>query len=148
MKLNSRIFVAVAALFACSWTLADEAPQEQRHELMEDVGAAAKQIGRMLEGETAFDAERAMNSFETWDNAAAVFGDMFPAGSEGGYDTRAKPTIWSDRIGFDEALQGFSDAVDAAIAAKPQDLEALQAAAGPVFKRCKACHEEYREEED
>lgn len=148
MKLIHRVSVVLAIALVCPGILADEAPQEQRHELMEDVGAAAKEIGRMLEGESAFDAERAMDSFRTWQSASAVFGDMFPAGSEGGYDTRAKLTIWSDRIGFDEALQGWSDAVDAAIKANPQDLDALKAAAGPVFKACKACHEQYREEED
>jgi len=36
--------------------------------------------------------------------------------------------------------------VDAAIAAKPDSLEALNAAAGPVFKTCKGCHEGYRVE--
>ena len=148
MKLYLRISAFLATVLLCSWALAQEAPQVQRHDLMEDVGAAAKQIGRMLEGETSFDAARAMNSFETWQSASGEFGDMFPAGSETGYDTRAKLAIWSNRIAFNEALEAWGDAVDAAIAANPQDLEALKAAAGPVFKKCKACHEEFREEKD
>ena len=40
-----------------------------------------------------------------------------------------------------------SEATEAAVAASPQDLEALKAAAGPVFKVCKSCHESYRIED-
>lgn len=128
--------------------LADATPQEQRHELMEDVGGGAKTIGKMLEGEEPFDAAAAMGALQTWADAAAVVGTLFPEGSETGHDTEARSTIWSDRAGFDAALQGWAEAVDAAIAADPQNLESLQAAAGPVFKKCKACHEEYRVEEE
>jgi cytochrome c556 len=128
--------------------LAAESPQEQRHELMEDVGSGAKTIGKMLEGEEAFDAAAAMSALQTWDHAAGVVGDLFPEGTETGYDTEAKATIWSDRAGFDAALQAWSEAVDAAIAANPQDLPSLEDAAGPVFEKCKACHENYRVEEE
>ena len=152
MVSNGRRSLVVAALVSLllpvGSTLAAESPQEQRHELMEDVGAGAKTIGKMLEGEEDFDAAAAMSALHTWDHVSGVVGDLFPAGSETGYDTLAKAAIWSDRAGFDAALQGWADAVDAAIAANPQDLESLQAAAGPVFQKCKACHEDYRAEKD
>lgn len=142
------VLAVLSALLPLGSVLAAESPQEQRHELMEDVGAGAKTIGKMLEGEEAFDAAAAMQALQTWDHASGVYGDMFPAGSESGYDTEAKATIWSDRAGFDAALQAWAEAVDAAIAANPQDLGSLEAAAGPVFEKCKACHEEYRVEKD
>ena len=138
------VLSTVTLLFGLQSAVAGDSPQEQRHELMEDVGGGAKTIGKMLEGETAFDAAAAMGALQTWAEVAAQFGDLFPEGSESGYDTEAKATIWSDRDGFNTALGAWSDAVDAAVAANPQDLEGLQAAAGPVFKKCKACHEEYR----
>lgn len=143
-----KLSVAILLLTVGTSLLAGESPQEQRHELMEGVGDAAKPIGGMLKEEMAFDAETVMASFQTWADAAAVFGDMFPAGSESGHDTEARATIWSDRAGFENALAGFAEAVDAAIATQPQDLEGLSAAAGPVFKKCKACHEDYRVEDD
>jgi cytochrome c556 len=140
--------VLSSLLLPVSSAFAAESPQEQRHELMEDVGGGAKTIGKMLEGEEAFDAAAAMNALQTWNHAAGVFGDLFPAGSDSGYDTEAKATIWSDRAGFDAALQAWAEAVDAAIAANPQDLASLEAAAGPVFEKCKACHEDYRVEKE
>lgn len=143
-----KLFAAVLLVVAALPVLAGDSPQEQRHEVMENVGKAAKAVGGMLKEEAPFDAAVAMASFETWAGAAARFGDLFPPGSETGHDTEAKATIWSDRAGFDAALAGFAEAVDAAIAAQPQDLEALNAAAGPVFKQCKGCHEEYRVEDE
>jgi cytochrome c556 len=146
----TRYTTIIASLFlplAASVALAGDAPQEQRHELMEDVGGAAKPIGQMMKGERAFEAEVAMQSFETWSEAAARFGDLFPEGSETGYDTEAKSTIWTDRAGFDAKLATFSERVQSAIDAAPADLEALKSAAGPVFKACKDCHESYRVED-
>lgn len=148
MRSISKFIIALAASLSMAAAVAGESPQEQRHDLMEHVGDAAKAVGQMLKGEKPFDAETAMQSFQTWQDAAGKFGDMFPEGTETGYDTRAKAEIWTDREGFNAALQAFSDAVDEAIAAAPQDLDALNAAAGPVFKKCKACHEDYRTEED
>jgi cytochrome c556 len=115
---------------------------------MEQVGDAAKPVGKMLKGEMAFDAATVMASFRTWADAAATFGDMFPEGSESGFGTEAKATIWTDRAGFDSSLQAYAEAVEAAIEAAPQDLESLQLAAGPVFKQCKACHQDYRVEDE
>ena len=138
------LVAASTVLFTLQLAIAGESPQEQRHELMEDAGGAAKTIGKMLEGESPFDAAVAMDALQTWHDVAGPFGDLFPEGSQTGYDTEAKATIWSDRDGFNAALAAWSEAVDAAIAADPQDLDALGAAAGPVFKKCKACHEEYR----
>lgn len=142
------IFTALLLLFPVSQVLAAESPQEARHELMEGVRDAAKPVGEMLKGERDFNAAVAMESFQTWAEAAAIVGDLFPEGSETGYDTEARATIWTDREGFNAILLAFGEAVDAAIAANPQDLEALKTAAGPVFKTCKDCHEGYRVEED
>lgn len=138
------IFVSVSLLVFAPLAMAGDSPQEQRHELMEGVKGAAKDIGGMLKGEAPFDAAVANAGLNTWADAANVFGDMFPAGSETGFDTEARATIWSDRDGFNAQLALFAEKTEAAVTANPQDLDALKAAAGPVFKVCKSCHEEYR----
>ena len=140
--------VFFAAMSFSMFALAQQSPQERRHELMEGVGDAAKPVGAMLKGEAPFDAALVMKALETFDDAAPKVKSLFPEGSETGYDTLAKSTIWTDRSGFDANLKAFSDAVDAAIAAAPHDLDSLNAAAGPVFKECKSCHESYRLEKD
>jgi cytochrome c556 len=127
---------------------AGDSVQEQRHDLMVEARDAAKSIGGMLKGEQPFDAAAAMASFEVWARVAVTAGDLFPEGSETGYGTEAKETVWTDREGFNQKMLEFSQAANNAIEAAPQDVEALQAAAGPVFKTCKGCHEGYRVEDE
>ena len=148
--MNRVIFISsiLALMFSLSPAWAADSPQEVRHEMMEAVGDAAKPVGKMLKGEQEFDAAVVMESFQVWSNAAIDFGDLFPEGSETGYDTEAKETIWTDRDGFNEHLVTFTDAVISAIEDNPQDLEMLKTATGPVFKACKACHEDYRVEDE
>ena len=143
--LKKYLFPTLAlAVIPAAVALAGDSPQEARHELMEDVGGAAKTIGKMLKEEAPFDAAQAMEALQVWADSAEPFGDMFPKGSETGFDTEAKSTIWSDRAGFEQALAAFKEKAEAAVAANPQTLAELQPAAGPVFKTCKGCHESYR----
>jgi cytochrome c556 len=128
--------------------IASDDPAEVRHELMEGVGDGAKAVGGMLKGQREFDAQVAMDAFLVWQKAAEEFGALFPDGSYSGGPDEAKEEVWTDREGFDALLAAFADAVDQAVAANPQSLEELNAAAGPVFKNCKKCHEGYRVEGD
>jgi cytochrome c556 len=89
-----------------------------------------------------------MAALKTWKKTATEAGDLFPEGSDTGHDTEAKATIWTDRAGFESKMAKFNTRVDAAIAANPDSLEALKAAAGPVFDACKNCHEGYRVEKE
>jgi cytochrome c556 len=144
----SRILIStiLLALFISGVALADSDPILERQHLMEDTRDAAKVIGGMLKQKQPFDAEAAMQAFKVWKNTANEAGDLFPDGSGTGHDTEAKVTIWTDRDGFNEKIADFGTSVDAAIAAKPDSVEALNTAAGPVFKTCKGCHEGYRVE--
>ena len=146
----SRIFVStiLSSVFIATVAFAGSDPIKERQHLMEETRDAAKVVGGMLKGNTAFDAEAAMAALKTWKNTATKAGDLFPEGSETGHDTEAKSTIWSDRAGFDEKMADFNTAVDVAIAAKPDTLEALKPVAGPIFNTCKGCHDGYRVEKD
>jgi len=146
----SRIFVSIilSSAFIATVAFAGSDPIKERQHLMEETRDAAKVVGGMLKGNTAFDAEAAMAALKTWKNTATKAGDLFPEGSETGHDTEAKSTIWSDRAGFDEKMADFNTAVDVAIAAKPDSLEALKPVAGPIFNTCKGCHDGYRVEKD
>ena len=120
-------------------------PQDERHELMESVKDGAQVIGPMLQGKKDYDAEAAMAALNVWADVGQKFGDLFPEGSEGG---EAAPAIWEDRDGFNAALNEWRDATTSAIAASPQTLDDAQAAIGPVFNKCKNCHDTYRIEEE
>ena len=142
------ISVFLSSLLIAGVVFAGSDPIKQRQALMEDTRDGAKVIGAMLKQEKPFDAAAAMGALMVWKKTAEEAGGLFPEGSETGYDTEAKETIWSDRAGFEKALAEFGEKVDAAIAANPDSLEALKANAGPVFQSCKNCHEGYRIDKD
>ena len=106
------------------------------------LGGLAIAIGLLV------DAAVVMASLETFSDVAGSFGELFPAGSENGKDSKAAPAIWEDRAGFDDALAKWQDAVAAAIDAAPATVEDTKAALGPVFNACKGCHDSYRLEDD
>lgn len=147
-KQKTRIAAAAVLSFLSTVALAGHTPIHERHELMEDVGKAAKPIGQMLKGEAAYDVDVFMASLATFESASQKFGELFPEGSETGEDTEAAPAIWEDRAGFDEALAAWADAVGAAVTAKPATLEEAKPVAGGIFKTCKGCHDTYRIDTD
>lgn len=132
------------AMVAGPLAMAGEDPREERHELMESVGKAAKPVGEMLKGDREFDAAVLMTSLGTWEEVSAVFGDLFPEGTETGMGTEAAPAIWEDRAGFEEALGMWRERVLAASEAAPQTLDEAKPVVGPVFNACKNCHDNYR----
>lgn len=144
----SLISSILALLIPMASAMAEETPQEKRHELMEGVGDAAKPVGGMLKGELEFDAEVVRKSIMTWWTASNELGQLFPEGSETGYDTEAKSTIWSNPDGFVSAQMDWAQAIQKAVVANPQTLEDLKPLAGDIFKQCKACHEDFRVEKE
>ena len=148
IKKTIQLALASAVLSMVSLAVADDDPRHERHELMEDVRDAAKPVGKMLKGESEYDAEVAMASLATFSEVAKVFGGLFPEGTETGDGTEAAPAIWEDRAGFEEALAQWAEATDAAIVAKPATLEEAKPVLGKVFGSCKNCHDTYRIEEE
>ena len=114
-------------------------PIHDRHELMEGVGDAAEAIGKAMKAGKPADAAAPAEKI-----AAAVdkFLTLFPAGSEH-VDSRAKPEIWTKRADFDR-LGHELETTATALAAAAKGGGDVKAAAGAMFKNCKACHKEFR----
>jgi cytochrome c556 len=142
-----RALLITAGLAAASLTIAADDPRLERHELMEDVGDAAKPVGAMLKGERDYEWSVVENSLKTFEKVSMRFGDLFPAGSETGEGTEAAPAIWDDRGGFEEALADWRTATIEALAAEPETLDAAKPFLGAVFNQCKNCHDGYRIED-
>lgn len=119
---------------------------EQREAAMKVVGKSTGTIGKMLKGETEFSADEANTALAAMKEAATGFGDLFPDGTElqGSNEFKAAPAIWTDGDGFSAEVVKFAGAIDAAIAANPQDKAALGAVFGTIGQSCKSCHEDYR----
>jgi len=131
---------AALALTTSAWAAGD--PAKERQDLMKNVGAATKAGAGMAKGEVEFNLGAAQLVLRTMNNAGLAFGYMFPEGSQSGSETEAKPEIWSDRAGFDKAVNKFT--VDTGTAATITDLDSFKVAFGAATENCGACHKAYR----
>jgi cytochrome c556 len=140
-----RMTIAVAVgLIATCLGAAEPDPIHERHEMMEDTRDALKPMAQMVKGERDFDATTVSAGLATMQHVAEHFGSLFPPGSESGGKTEAKPEIWSDRAGFEQALDEFAAAVDKAATAAPQSVDELKPLLGGITRTCKGCHDTYR----
>ncbi len=76
----------------------------------------------------------------------AAYPALFPDGTQTGHDTKAKPSIWSDRDGFNAAAAKLVKASEAlAEAAKSGDKAAFAAAFTAEGQTCGNCHRQFKE---
>ena len=139
--------VGIAVTVVSVGASAAEDPILTRKKLMQANGGAAGIAQGMIKGEIPFSPVLAESALRTFNAVAYSAGDYFPAGSDKG-DTRASPKIWEEMAEFQEYLGNFQKATDAGRAAKPETLEAFQAAMGDIGKACGACHEDFRLEQN
>jgi cytochrome c556 len=73
------------------------------------------------------------------------FPSQFPAGSEQGHNTKARPEIWSDHAGFETAASKMADAADRlAELAKAENTEGVKLQVKAIGAACRDCHRDYR----
>ncbi|ESR24846.1 c-type cytochrome [Lutibaculum baratangense] len=140
----SAAFLAFAAVAA----VAQDDPIETRQQIMKDVGKATGAGAKMAKAEEPFDAATAEEVFTTIHAKIEQFPQYFPEGSETGGDTEARPTIWSDREGFEKAADNLQQVAAKYMADVPQDLKTFRPAFAEMTRMCGACHEDYRVKKD
>lgn len=136
-------FAVIASTAALALT---DDPIATRRQLMQANGAAMGAAQAMIKGDIPFNAAVAMSALQNFEAVGYSFGDYFPPGSDQG-DTRASPKIWEEMAEFQQYITDFRNNAAAAITAKPETLEAFQAALGPLGQNCQQCHQEFREEQ-
>lgn len=133
------------AIVATAVSAAGADPIADRKALMKERGGLIGQVAPMVKGEQPFDAAKVEEVFAALQANAAKYDvdALFPESSKEG-DTIASPKIWEDMAGFKAAVAKYEADVKAAVAAKPQDVDALKASFGAVAGNCGTCHEAYR----
>ena len=119
----------------------------ERHEGMEAVGKANKEIRRALEA-TPPDLPTVKRSAARIAGLSRKASGWFPAGTgpELG-KTGAKPEIWQTLPDFTAKLHDFQGAAKLfSAAAASGDANAIKARYTDLGKTCKACHDKYRSE--
>ena len=117
-----------------------------RHEGMEAIGDALKAAHRALGSSDRGTVRANAAKIAQLSQQASIW---FPTGT--GPDvgkTRAKAEIWQTPDDFGAKLRGFQAAAAAFnIAARGNDVSAMNARFGDLGGTCKACHDKYRAEE-
>ncbi len=127
---------------------AAHSPISARQAAMKAVGGQMRTLGGMAQGKVAYDDFAVISALEIMRDAAASARPLFPAGTEMGEETRAKPEIWADGSDFDTRMGQLLASLDAAIAAEPADLASYRPLFGAIAGSCKGCHEKYRAPEN
>lgn len=111
-----------------------------RQTLMKEIGGAAKALGDMASGKTAFDAAVAATAKATLVDHAGQIGAKFEKNATDP-GSEAKPEVWSNWEDFlkdAKALEGAASGLDAT------SVDTVGAGMAAVGGACKACHTEYR----
>ena len=139
-----RIAIAtIAVALGATAVVAQSDVIAQRREIMKGVGAATKDPGGMLKGETPFDLAKVQKALATYQDAAQKMPTLYPENSKTGGETTAAPKIWEDMAGFKDHFAKFAaDAQKASAAIKEE--ATFKANFPAVLKNCGGCHETYR----
>jgi cytochrome c556 len=145
-----KLFLAAAATIAALTPLAAQAqfakPEDAikyRQSAFSLMGAHFGRMGAMVNGRVPFDAKVAADNAVLLVALSKLPGGAFPAGSESGLNTRAKPEIWKDNAKFTAAYQKMVAEIGK-LPAAAGDAGTLKTAFGGAAATCKACHDDFR----
>ncbi len=146
-KFSTAVLVAAATLCASS-AFAQVKPEkaiEYRQGVYAIVGWNMGPMAGMVQGRIPYDkevfAKRAANLAAVLPMAA----EGFPAGSDKGLPTQAKPEIWSNATDFKAKLdKSIDEATKLAAVAKTGSLDDIKKQFGATGATCKACHDDYK----
>jgi cytochrome c556 len=138
-----RTGVVVGLMLMGSGSYASEL-SDYRHNVMEAVGGHMQAIVKIAKNEVPYSTHLGVLA-SNMVGLAEISGDIFREGSEGG---EALPAIWSEPEAFAKRLAAFQDAARDFNSVVVQDDkqrfgESLQA----LGQACKACHDDFREED-
>ena len=102
-------------------------------------------MGAMASGKAPYDAKAFQTAADRAAVLASIASESFPAGSDTGAPTKAKPEIWTQQADFQKLMKDLTDRSAAvAQAARSNDLDTVKPAVGALGGSCKACHDKYK----
>lgn len=137
------ILVAAAMTVGVTAVLAQEDPVEQRQKIYKSWGAAAKEPGQMLKGETKFDLDKVQAALRTFTEGTKHLPKLFPANAKSGAKTAALPAIWEKQQEFNALFVKFENEAQAALNTI-KDEATFKAEFPKVLRNCGGCHETFR----
>ncbi len=105
-------------------------------------------LSKMAKGISPYDRESFIHNAETLAFLVKLPKEGFIPGSDKG-DTKAKPEIWSDAVGFRRANEALEKETGKLVElARGNNFDATKEQLVRVQKACKACHEDFKNRAD
>ncbi|HLT78827.1 MAG TPA: cytochrome c [Ferrovibrio sp.] len=143
---HKALFAAVIGLSVASaggFALAQADVIKARQEGMKAQGAAMTAIKKVVDGNGP--AADAVAPARTIAQTSEKVPSLFPAGSDKGAETWAKPEIWANKADFDaKAMNAKAAAEKLAASAQAGNMDAVKADFAALGGTCGACHRPYR----
>lgn len=141
--------IGTSTLLASGTAAAQAKPEEIikfRQSVYTVIGWHVRPLGAMVKGQMPFDQAEFLRNANIVADMSKIAPHAFPAGSDTGAKTRAKPEIWSDAAGFKKVMDNFqAEAAKLAEVAKTaSSVDQVRGQFGALGKACAACHDNYR----
>ena len=102
-------------------------------------------MGAVVGGKMPYDAKAFQVRADRSVVLAQILPEVFPAGSDKGAPTEAKPEIWQQQADFKKLLADTQDKLAAlAKTAAGGNLEAIKPVFAAAAESCKTCHKKYK----
>jgi len=143
---------ALAATLACALIGGAAAQQvkpdraiKYRQGILQAQGWNTEIMAAMVKGERPYDKDEFLRHAVYLEELSHMAWDGFPAGSDQGAPTKAKPEIWTDNAKFKQAALNLQNETPKLVtAAKTGDMNQIKTAFSDVGKACKGCHDDFR----
>jgi cytochrome c556 len=102
-------------------------------------------MGSMASGKAPFDAKEFQLRAERAAFMGQIVPEVFPAGSDAGAPTKAKPEIWKQPDEFKKLMDDLQVKLAALSKASASgNLDTIKPAFGAAGQACKACHDKFK----
>lgn len=146
MKAKSLLLLCVCALLSACGGVDPNSPQGKRQTLFKQMLKTSEDLGGMLRGRLAFDAQRFALGAQRLDELSRQPWQHFPQIAESERSS-AKPEVWQEQKRFQQLAREMEAATLALRTASAQQPLTAQAVA-PLVQRvedsCEACHKAFR----
>jgi cytochrome c556 len=136
--------VVAAVAVGATAVYAQSAAIGQRKEILKSFGAAMKEPGGMMKGETPFDLAKVQASLKTITEGAPKLPALFPDDSKTGGETQALPVIWEKKAEFEGIYKKLGDDAKAASVAI-KDEASFKTEWPKIGANCGTCHKTFRQ---
>lgn len=121
---------------------------EYRQAIFQLVKSNVGALGAMNKGAIPFNAQTLQKNSVRLEQLSLMLEDYFATDTSSfDLETEALPKIWQNEVDFKEKIAALTlAAVNLNTAAKAGDASQYKSAIGGVFKSCKGCHDNYKED--